>query len=130
MEKKYAEKWEDAPFSQRARACARVDTLGGKKIRCHVKIYPYRSETLNSRDGRPRPPPRPPSPENIGGRGVKYDYWICQKQLRHEHLLAGREIKLREIVTIGIIFQEGYARVLTAYRVAFNAARTKIVRHD
>jgi len=36
-------------------------------------------------------------------REMKYDYWICQKQLCHEHLLAWREIKLHENVTIGII---------------------------
>jgi len=34
---------------------------------------------------------------------MKYDYWICQKQLCHGYLLAGREIKLREIVTGKII---------------------------
>lgn len=55
----------------------------------------------------PLPSPFIPFPREY--RGMKYDYWICQKQLCHGHLLAGREIKLREIVTIGDYIARGNA---------------------
>lgn len=39
-----------------------------------------------------RPNARPRPPESIAG--MKYDYWICQKQLCHGHLLARVGVKL------------------------------------
>lgn len=71
--------------------------LAGKKSSLKFAAQKYvpvvRKRWILAVDGRP--------PREY--RGMKYDYWICQKQLCHGHLLAGREIKLHEIVTFGII---------------------------
>jgi len=90
-QKKKGKKKRNHDWSVNQRLCWKKSSL---KFAAQKYISVVRKRWILTVDGCPRE-----------YRGMKYDYWICQKQLCHGHLLAWREIKLHEIVTIGIIWK-------------------------